>query len=138
MKGSPHPSAACSSFIARTRATRTLAGRIPEDILDKIREDTSIEEVIGHFVPLKPKGASFWGLCPFHGEKTPSFHVHPERQIFHCFGCGKGGNVFRFLMEQEGMPFPEAVEFCASRLGIDLARFLSNDSEGESLRTRVL
>ena len=80
-----------------------MAGRIPEDIIEKIRDEIAIEDAIGHFLPLKPKGRSFWGLCPFHQEKTPSFHVHPERQIYYCFGCGRGGNVFRFLMDREGM-----------------------------------
>lgn len=111
---------------------------IPEDIIDKVRDEVAIEDVIGHFIPLKQKGLTFWGICPFHGEKTPSFHVHPDRQIFYCFGCGKGGNVFRFLMEREGMSFPEAVQWCASRIGLDLERFLSSESEGESLRGRIL
>lgn len=111
---------------------------IPEDIIDKVRDEVAIDDVIGHFIPLKQKGGTFWGLCPFHGEKTASFHVHPERQIFYCFGCGKGGNVFRFLMEREGMSFPESVQWCASRIGLDLERFLRNESEGESLRGRIL
>lgn len=115
-----------------------MATKIPSDIIDKIRDEVAIEEVIGHFVPLKPKGSSFWGVCPFHSEKTPSFHVHPERQIFYCFGCNKGGNVFRFLMDREGMSFPEAVQWCASRIGLDLARFLEADGDGESVRSRIL
>jgi DNA primase len=104
-----------------------MAGRIPEDIVDKVRDEVAIEDVIGHFVPLQRKGASFWACCPFHDEKTPSFHVHPERQIYYCFGCQRGGNVFRFLMDKEGMGFPEAVQWCAGRIGLDLERFLRDD-----------
>lgn len=114
-----------------------MAGRIPEDIIEKVRDGAAIEDVVGHFVPLKPKGTSFWGLCPFHQEKTPSFHVHPERQIFYCFGCGRGGNVFRFLMDRQGMSFPEAVEWCASRIGLDLARFLEDDGGRDAARARL-
>lgn len=115
-----------------------MQGRIPEDIIDKIRDEVSIEGVVGHFVALQQKGTSFWGLCPFHSEKTPSFHVHPERQIFYCFGCGRGGNVFRFLMDREGMSFPEAVQWCASRIGLDLERFLQEDDGRTEARNRLL
>lgn len=115
-----------------------MPGRIPEDVIDKIRDDTAIEDVIAHFVTLKRKGSSYWACCPFHGEKTPSFHVHPERQIFYCFGCQRGGNVFRFLMDKEGMAFPEAVHWCADRLGVDLDRFLENASDGPDPREGIL
>jgi DNA primase len=115
-----------------------MAGRIPEDIIDKVRDAVAIEEVIGHFVPLQRKGASYWGRCPFHQEKTPSFHVHPERQIFYCFGCQRGGGVFRFLMDKEGMDFPEAVQWCASRVGLDLERFLVDDRQGPDPRGPLL
>ena len=106
-----------------------MRGRIPDDVIDKIREDTAIEGVVGHFLTLKPKGNSYWACCPFHSEKTPSFHVNVERQIFYCFGCQRGGNVFRFLMDKEGMSFPEAVEWCADRLGIDLERSMGRDED---------
>lgn len=112
-----------------------MAGRIPEDIIEKVRDEVSIEEVVGHFVPLQRKSGSFWGLCPFHSEKTPSFHVHPDRQIYYCFGCHRGGNVFSFLMEREGMRFPEAVEWCAARIGLDLSRFTA-EADGEAGDTR--
>lgn len=111
---------------------------IPEDIIEKIRDEIVIEEAIGHFVPLQRKGTTFWGLCPFHREKTPSFHVHPERRIFYCFGCGRGGSVFRFLMEREGMSFREAVQWCASRIGLDLERFLQEDPAATDARDRLL
>jgi DNA primase len=115
-----------------------MPGRIPEDVIDKVRDDTAIEDVIAHFVTLQRKGNSFWACCPFHGEKTPSFHVHPERQIYYCFGCQRGGNVFRFLMDKEGMGFPEAVHWCADRLGMDLDRYLENVDEGPDPREGIL
>lgn len=108
-----------------------MRGRIPPDVIDKIREDTAIEDVVGHFLSLQRKGDSLWACCPFHHEKTPSFHVHLGRQIYYCFGCQRGGNVFRFLMEKEGMTFPEAVEFCAERLGLDLSKYVSGRGEDE-------
>ena len=83
-------------------------GRIPQDILDEIIARTDIVDVIGRYVPLKKQGQNFIGLCPFHHEKTPSFSVSQNKQIYHCFGCGVGGNVFKFLMEIEHLSFPEA------------------------------
>jgi DNA primase len=115
-----------------------MSGRIPEDIIEKIRDEVLIEDVVGHFVPLQRKGSSFWAPCPFHTEKTPSFHVHPQRQIFYCFGCHRGGNVFRFLMDKEGMSFPEAVQWCASRIGLDLARYLEEPQERSDARAPIL
>lgn len=115
-----------------------MPGRIPEDVIDKVRDDTAIEDVIAHFVTLQRKGTSFWACCPFHGEKTPSFHVHPERQIYYCFGCQRGGNVFRFLMDKEGMSFPEAVRWCADRLGMDLDRYLERSDDGPDPREGIL
>jgi len=84
-------------------------GRIPEETIEAIRSRIDIVDLVGRYVALKQTGRSFKGLCPFHGEKTPSFHVHPERQIFHCFGCGAGGNAFAFLIKHENLSFPEAV-----------------------------
>ncbi|MGC3598817.1 CHC2 zinc finger domain-containing protein, partial [Enterococcus faecium] len=75
----------------------------------KVRSQTKIVEVIGQYVQLKQSGKNYLGLCPFHEERTPSFSVEEDKQIFHCFGCGKGGNVFSFLQELEGLSFPEAV-----------------------------
>jgi DNA primase len=92
--------------------------RIPDDIIEKIRSSVSIEDIIGEFVPLKRRGRNFVGLCPFHSEKTPSFNVNPDRQIFHCFGCGAGGNVFTFLSRINNQTFPESVKFLAERLNI--------------------
>lgn len=91
---------------------------IPKHTLDQIRDANDIVEVVSTYLPLKRAGASYKALCPFHKEKTPSFHVNPARQIFHCFGCGKGGDVFRFIMEYENVDFTTAVRILAQRAGI--------------------
>ncbi|MDZ5712197.1 DNA primase [Jeotgalibacillus haloalkalitolerans] len=83
--------------------------RIPEEVVDQIRLNTDIVDVISEYVQLKKQGRNYFGLCPFHGENSPSFSVSPEKQIFHCFGCGAGGNVFTFLMDHNGMSFQESV-----------------------------
>lgn len=95
-------------------------GYIPQEILNEIAERCDIVSVINEYVPLKRRGSNYQGLCPFHNEKTPSFSVSPSKQIFHCFGCGKGGNVFRFVMDIEGVSFTEAVEKLAKRAGVKL------------------
>jgi DNA primase len=89
---------------------------------DRVKQQADIVRVIGEYVRLKKSGQNFTGLCPFHGEKTPSFAVHPVKQIFHCFGCGKGGDVFSFVMEMEKCPFPEAVRMVAEKCGIPIPR----------------
>ncbi|MDZ7384591.1 MAG: DNA primase [candidate division KSB1 bacterium] len=98
-----------------------MAVRIPEDKINEVREASDIVEVVSAYLTLKRRGTNFFGLCPFHTEKTPSFSVNPQRQIFHCFGCGAGGNVFTFLMRIEGITFPEAVLRLAQRAGISIA-----------------
>ncbi len=85
---------------------------------DRVKQQADIVRVVGEYVRLKKSGQNFTGLCPFHGEKTPSFAVHPVKQIYHCFGCGKGGDVFNFVMEMEKCPFPEAVRIVAEKCGI--------------------
>jgi DNA primase catalytic core len=97
-------------------------GPIPEEFLDSVRSGVDIVELISEYVPLKRSGQNYMGLCPFHREKTPSFSVSPAKQIFYCFGCGAGGNVFSFLMKMENIPFLEAVEILADRLGLDVPR----------------
>jgi DNA primase len=89
---------------------------------DRVKQQADIVRVIGEYVRLKKSGQNFTGLCPFHGEKTPSFAVHPVKQIFHCFGCGKGGDVFTFVMEMEKCAFPEAVRIVAEKCGIPIPR----------------
>lgn len=93
-------------------------GFIPEEVIDQILKTSNIVEVIEGYLPLKQTGKYYRTLCPFHSEKTPSFTVNPDRQIFYCFGCGEGGDVFRFLMRREGFTFPEAVRHLAQRAGI--------------------
>ncbi len=85
---------------------------------DRVKQQADIVRVIGEYIRLKKSGQNFTGLCPFHGEKTPSFAVHPVKQIYHCFGCGKGGDVFNFVMEMDKVPFPEAVRIVAEKCGI--------------------
>ena len=97
-----------------------MTGYIPEEKISEIRNAADIVEVVSEAVRLKKTGKNHVGLCPFHTEKTPSFTVNPDKQIFHCFGCGTGGNVFTFLMKHEGVSFPEAVRSLARRCGVDL------------------
>lgn len=91
---------------------------IPPHIIDEIRFATDVVSLVSEYVTLKKSGRNFFGLCPFHTEKTPSFSVNPDKQIFHCFGCGAGGNVFAFVQKVEGVAFPEAVRALAKRAGI--------------------
>lgn len=93
---------------------------IPEPLLDEIQSRADIAEVISRYVPLRRAGRHFKALCPFHKERTPSFHVNTEKQIFHCFGCGVGGNIFSFLMQQERLTFPEAVRQVAEQVGVSI------------------
>ncbi len=93
---------------------------IPEHILDEVQSRTDIAELIGRYVPLKRAGRHFKALCPFHKERTPSFHINTDKQIFHCFGCGVGGNIFSFLMHQERLTFPEAVRQVAESVGVPI------------------
>jgi DNA primase len=101
--------------------------RIPEETIEEIRRSIDIVDVISDYVQLKKQGRNYFGLCPFHGEKTPSFSVSPEKQIFHCFGCGAGGNVFSFLMDIEGLTFIEAVKRLAAKANVDLSAFKLDD-----------
>ena len=91
---------------------------IPDEVIDEIRSRCDIVDVIQGYLPLKRNGNRFKALCPFHTEKTPSFTINQERQIYHCFGCGKGGDVFRFVMEKEGVDFPNAAHILAAKSGV--------------------
>ena len=93
-------------------------GFIPQDKIDEIKSVADIVSVIGDYVELKRAGSNYVGLCPFHNEKTPSFSVSPSKGIFHCFGCGVGGDVISFIMQKEGLSYPEAIKFLADKLGI--------------------
>ncbi len=112
-------------------------GRIPDHIIEQIREAHDIVEVVRRAVALKQAGSGFKGLCPFHEEKTPSFTVHPGRQTFKCFGCGKGGNVFGFLMETAGLNFPEAVRQLAEERGIEVPRDAAPDPAADERYERI-
>ena len=94
--------------------------RIPEQKIEEIRSAADIVDVISGHVHLRKRGKNFIGLCPFHQEKTPSFTVSDDKQIFHCFGCGAGGNVFKFLMDFKNISFVEAVEEMAEHVGIKI------------------
>ncbi|ACM19062.1 DNA primase [Geotalea daltonii FRC-32] len=93
---------------------------IPDDKINEVRERASILEIVSDYVSLRKSGANYQGICPFHGEKTGSFNVNPARGIFHCFGCGVGGNAISFIMKIEGLSFPEAVKFLAKRVGVTI------------------
>lgn len=108
-----------------------MAGFFSPALLEQIRAASDIVDVIGSYLPLKRAGVNFVALCPFHKEKTPSFNVNPQRQVFHCFGCHKGGDVFTFLKEYENLDFPEAVKRLADRARIPL-EFESTPGEQQS------
>ena len=93
---------------------------IPQSFIQELLARTDVVDIVGRYVPLKKAGANFMGLCPFHGEKSPSFSVSPSKQFFHCFGCGKNGNAIGFLMEHAGMGFREAVEDLAQQYGLQV------------------
>ncbi len=111
-----------------------MAGLIPPSTLDQIRSASDIVDVVGGYVPLKRAGMNFLALCPFHKEKTPSFNVSPQRQIFHCFGCHKGGDVFRFVQEYENITFVEAVRRLAERARIPLQFDQNPDQQSRHLK----
>jgi DNA primase len=111
-----------------------MAGFIPPDKLEQIRSANDIVDIIGAVLPLKRAGANFTALCPFHKEKSPSFNVNPHKQIFHCFGCHKGGDVFTFIREYENLSFPEAIKRLADRANI----LLEFDNQPGQQQTRHL
>lgn len=101
--------------------------RFPQTFIDDLKRQTDIVRVIGDYVPLKKKGANWMACCPFHQEKTPSFSVNPSREIFVCFGCGKKGNVFGFVMEMERVSFPESIKIVAEKAGVPLPVMENNE-----------
>ena len=118
------------------RSTDILKNSIPENIIDEIRDRTDIVAVISEHVVLKQAGKNFKGLCPFHSEKTPSFSVSPEKRIYHCFGCGAGGNAYKFLMETQSISFPDAIKLLAERTGIPLPRNTSGHAQDPQQKER--
>lgn len=115
-----------------------MATRIPEDVITDIRNHTNIVDVISQYVQLKKSGRNLFGLCPFHEEKTPSFSVNEEKQIFHCFSCGRGGNVFKFLMDLKHISFPEAVAQVAEFDHIPLDARYRVDSTPQTVDPQVI
>ena len=109
----------------------------PRQFMDELTERNDIVDVVGSYVSLVSKSGSFWGCCPFHNEKTPSFHVLQDKQIYYCFGCKKGGGVVNFIMEQENLSFPEAVRFLAKRVGMEVPED-ETDRDASRYRQRLL
>ncbi len=112
----------------------------PEEVIEEVREKNDIVDVISGYVKLQKKGANYFGLCPFHNEKSPSFSVSPGKQMYYCFGCGAGGNVITFLMEYENYTFPEALKFLADRAGVALPKmeYQKEAREQADLKARLL
>ena len=96
--------------------------RYSDDIIEEVRTKNDIVDVISQYVKLQRKGSSYFGLCPFHNEKSPSFSVSPGKQMYYCFGCGAGGNVFTFVMEYENFTFVEAMQYLAERASVELPK----------------
>ena len=109
----------------------------PQSFMDELAARSDIVDIVGQYVPLVSKSGSYWGCCPFHSEKTPSFHVLPDKQMYYCFGCKKGGGVVNFIMEEENLSFPEAVRFLAKRAGMEVPED-QGDRETGRRRQRLL
>lgn len=109
----------------------------PQSFMDELTARNDIVDVVGSYVTLVSKGGSFWGCCPFHNEKTPSFHVLQDKQIYYCFGCKRGGGVVNFIMEEENLSFPEAVRFLAKRANMEVPED-NTDREANRYRQRLL
>ena len=108
----------------------------PDEIIEEVRNQNDIVDVISEYVKLQKKGANYFGLCPFHNEKSPSFSVSPGKQMYYCFGCGEGGNVISFVMKYENYSFIEAVQMLASRAGIELPQVTRSKEEKENADKR--
>src|SRR5258707_12235224 len=104
--------------------------RYPPNLLEEILRRTDIVQLVGRRVKLVRKGRVFWGCCPFHKEKTPSFKVENERRNYKCFGCGAGGDAFKWLMETEGLSFPESIERLAGEAGVELPQMAAGGRAG--------
>lgn len=113
-----------------------MAGISDEDI-QKVRDASDLVAVIGERTPVKQKGRDFWCCCPLHQEKTPSFKIDPATQLWHCFGCGEGGDVFSFIMKTEDFNFPEAVRYLADRAHIDIAEDARGGGVSRSVKSRM-
>src|SRR3954468_16614843 len=109
--------------------------KISPDSIDRVRQAADIVEVVNAHTDLRRQGARFVGLCPFHEERTPSFSVDPQEKLYHCFGCGVGGDAIKFVEEKDGLGFVEAVEMLADRFGVELERD-QEDPRAEARRAR--
>ena len=116
-----------------------MAGRLPQAWLDELRDRADIVQVVSRYVQLNPKGGRYWGLCPFHGEKTPSFSVNPQRQMYYCFGCHAGGSAITFVMEMEHLDFMEAVKLLAEQVHMEVPELTHSreDAESKSRKERL-
>jgi len=110
-----------------------MSGRIPDDIVLRIKSESDLVSIISDFVALKKSGKDYKGVCPFHQEKTPSFFVVPSKEFYHCFGCGKGGNVVNFIMDIERLEYPEALRYLAQKAGITIPTTSSGGSNSERI-----
>jgi len=124
--------------MAKTTARGGETVAIPEQFIDEVIARTDLVDLVSEYVSLTKKGASYWGLCPFHGEKTPSFHVVPDRQIYKCFGCGKGGGAINFVMEEENLPYPDAIRHLAKRVGLQVPETEFGGSDTRRRREKIL
>src|SRR3989338_3375702 len=112
-------------------------GLIPEEIIAQVLERCDIVETVSSYIPVKSAGRNFKALCPFHHEKTPSFVVSPDKQIYHCFGCNSGGNVFNFVREYEKIDFIDAVKMLAEKTGVKLPEYKSSRDQDSSIVSAV-
>ena len=112
----------------------------PEELVEEVRARNDIVDVVSGYVRMQKKGANYFGLCPFHNEKSPSFSVSPAKQMYYCFGCGAGGNVLTFVMEYENYTFPEALKFLADRAGVKLpeVEYSQEARQKENRRAQLL
>ncbi|NTW17898.1 MAG: DNA primase, partial [Syntrophaceae bacterium] len=113
-----------------------MKGHISPEKIEEVKRRADIVDLVSEYVTLKKGGKNFLGLCPFHKEKTPSFTVNRDKQIFYCFGCGEGGNVLAFLMKINSMSFPEAVRHLAAKTGVVIPERVLTREERERSRTR--
>jgi DNA primase len=119
-------------FISNSVDGDNMAGKIPEHVIEQIRSQSDIVDVISDYMQLTKRGRNYFGLCPFHGEQTPSFSVSSDKQIFHCFGCGAGGNAITFVMDIEQISFPDALIKLGQRAGIPLELEIQSEHTGTS------
>jgi len=127
--------------VERRGRQKRLSGRrvyLASGVAAEVKSKLSIVEVVGEAVQLRKAGTTYKGLCPFHGEKTPSFVVTPARDSWHCFGCGEGGDIFSFIMKRDGLTFPEALKRLAAKAGIEIDERTSREDARRARLREVL